>query len=72
MSESAPKPFVRAEQVGSLLRPPKLREARRQRAGRKITDEALQAVEDLCIAEAVRKQEEIGLPVAREVWGAVH
>jgi 5-methyltetrahydropteroyltriglutamate--homocysteine methyltransferase len=44
------KPPFRADQVGSLLRPPYLAQARRDR---KLQDKA--------ILEAIRKQEEIGL-----------
>src|ERR1700744_3643256 len=53
-------PF-RADQVGSLLRPPALKAAREQRESGAITAEALREVEDRCIREAVKKQEEAGL-----------
>jgi len=53
-------PF-RADQVGSLLRPPELKEARERRARGEITAEALIAVEDRLIRDAVRRQEEVGL-----------
>jgi 5-methyltetrahydropteroyltriglutamate--homocysteine methyltransferase len=51
-------PPYRADQVGSLLRPASLREARL-----KFTQHSkeLKAVEDLCITEAVKKQESVGL-----------
>ena len=50
-----------ADQVGSLLRPPELREARaKAKAGRLGADE-LRAVEDRAIAAAVRRQEQVGL-----------
>jgi 5-methyltetrahydropteroyltriglutamate--homocysteine methyltransferase len=54
------KPF-RADHVGSLLRPKRLLEARERRARGEISADALRAVEDECIAEAVRKQEDVGL-----------
>jgi 5-methyltetrahydropteroyltriglutamate--homocysteine methyltransferase len=56
-----PKPPFRADHVGSLLRTQPLKEARRQRARGEISAEALKAVEDREIADAIRKQEEIGL-----------
>jgi len=51
----------RADQVGSLLRPPELKEARERRARGEITAEALAAVEDRLIRVAVQKQEAAGL-----------
>ena len=58
-------PF-RADQVGSLLRPPALKEARRKRAANEITADALRAVEDREIERAIKKQEEIGLKLATD------
>ena len=54
------KPF-RADHVGSLLRPPRLIEARRRRERDEITASDLRQVEDQCIEEVVRQQEGIGL-----------
>src|SRR5438094_6278453 len=51
------RPPFHADQVGSLLRPPELREAR----SAKVSPEELKEVEDRCIARAVKRQEEIGL-----------
>src|SRR3954471_12025765 len=66
-------PF-RGDQVGSLLRPPRLLRARDDfKAGRIDADE-LRAVEDDAIREVVRRQEEVGLQSAtdgefrRESW----
>jgi 5-methyltetrahydropteroyltriglutamate--homocysteine methyltransferase len=53
-------PF-RADQVGSLLRPAALKEARQKRERGEISAAELKAVEDREIRAAVRKQEEIGL-----------
>jgi 5-methyltetrahydropteroyltriglutamate--homocysteine methyltransferase len=53
-------PF-RADEVGSLLRPQELKEARAAREAGKIGSAELRQVEDKCIREAVAKQEEIGL-----------
>ena len=53
-------PF-RADHVGSLLRPPELKEARDKEARGEITAAALVAVEDRLIRAAVKMQEEVGL-----------
>jgi len=60
------KPPFRADHVGSLLRPPALKEARHQRERNEISAEALRAVEDREIERAIRKQEEIGLKLATD------
>lgn len=51
----------RAEHIGSLLRPSELREAFKARAAGRIDDAAYREVEDRCILEAIRMQEEVGL-----------
>jgi 5-methyltetrahydropteroyltriglutamate--homocysteine methyltransferase len=51
----------RADHVGSLLRPVALREARAQRASDAISDEALRSIEDRCVQDAIRMQEDVGL-----------
>jgi 5-methyltetrahydropteroyltriglutamate--homocysteine methyltransferase len=51
----------RADHVGSLLRPAALKEARAQRATGTLSAETLRHIEDGCIREAVRMQEEVGL-----------
>ena len=53
-------PF-RADQVGSLLRPPELKAAREQQAKGEISREALTQIEDRLIRDAVKKQEAVGL-----------
>jgi 5-methyltetrahydropteroyltriglutamate--homocysteine methyltransferase len=68
------KPPFRADHVGSLLRPPRLLQARDERAAGRIDPDELRAVEDDAIRAIVRKQEEIGLQSAtdgefrRESW----
>src|SRR4051794_8766881 len=68
------KPPFRADHVGSLLRPPRLLQARQDHAAGRIDAEALRRVEDDAIREIVRMQEEIGLRSAtdgefrRESW----
>jgi 5-methyltetrahydropteroyltriglutamate--homocysteine methyltransferase len=54
------KPPFRADQVGSLLRPQRLLEARAKRERGEISAEALRAVEDDSIREAVNLQETLG------------
>jgi 5-methyltetrahydropteroyltriglutamate--homocysteine methyltransferase len=54
-------PPFRADQVGSLLRPPEVHAAREQRAAGEITAAQLRAVEDAAIATAVREVESIGM-----------
>jgi len=55
------KPPFRADQVGSLLRPADLVEARAKFRRNEISPDELKAVEDKCIRDAVRRQESIGL-----------
>ena len=55
------RPPFHADQVGSLLRPRELREARAKAKAGELSAEALRAVEDGAITAAVRRQEEIGL-----------
>ncbi|ESR25270.1 5-methyltetrahydropteroyltriglutamate--homocysteine S-methyltransferase [Lutibaculum baratangense] len=59
MNEARP-PF-RADMVGSLLRPEPLKQARAQFAEGRIGRDELKQVEDDCIRDVVRKQEEVGL-----------
>jgi 5-methyltetrahydropteroyltriglutamate--homocysteine methyltransferase len=54
-------PPFRADHVGSLLRPMELREARAARAAGTMTAEALRAIEDRCIRDAIAQQKAIGL-----------
>jgi 5-methyltetrahydropteroyltriglutamate--homocysteine methyltransferase len=53
-------PF-RANHVGSLLRPPELRAARDQHQRGEISAAALREVEDRCIRDAVKMQEDVGM-----------
>jgi methionine synthase II (cobalamin-independent) len=59
-------PPFRADHVGSLLRPPELLQARRDRADGLIGPEDLRRVEDRAIVEAVAMQEELGLQSATD------
>ena len=68
------KPFFRADQVGSLLRPPELIQARADFEANKINADALRAAEDRAIANIVKRQEACGFQVVvdgefrRENW----
>ena len=55
------RPPFRAEHVGSLLRPTRLKNARAQYSRGELAADALRAVEDECIREVLALQEEIGL-----------
>src|SRR6476659_6242501 len=59
-------PPFRADEVGSLLRPKPLAEARARRAKNEISAEQLREVEDREIEKVIRKQEEIGLKLATD------
>jgi 5-methyltetrahydropteroyltriglutamate--homocysteine methyltransferase len=56
----------RADEVGSLLRPPALKEARARREKGEIAPAQLKAVEDEEIRKVVRKQEDVGLQLATD------
>ena len=68
------KPFFRADQVGSLLRPPELIRARAQHQKGEITHADLRSAEDAAIRHIVGEQERIGFNVVvdgefrRENW----
>jgi 5-methyltetrahydropteroyltriglutamate--homocysteine methyltransferase len=68
------KPPFRADHVGSLLRPEELKAARHQFADGKISAADLKAKEDVAIADAIRRQEAVGLhsitdgEFRREAW----
>jgi len=55
------KPPFRADHVGSLLRPPELLQAREKKQRNEISDSPLRQVEDRCIRDVVKMQEENGL-----------
>ena len=55
------KPPFRADQVGSLLRPRELAEARAKFRKNEISAGELKTLADKCIREAIRKQESVGL-----------
>ena len=55
------KPPFRADQVGSLLRPPELKQAREDFKNRKLAREQLTEIENRCIRSAVAMQEAAGM-----------
>src|ERR1700736_3808787 len=65
MARRTSPPF-RADHVGSLLRPPRLLQARDDFAAGRISAADLRAVEDQEIPAAVRMQEEVGLQSATD------
>jgi 5-methyltetrahydropteroyltriglutamate--homocysteine methyltransferase len=60
------QPPFRAEHVGSLLRPAALRQAFKRHAAGEIDDHAFALVQDQCIDDAIRLQEDIGLKVVTD------
>jgi len=67
-------PPFRADHVGSLLRPPQVKEARAKSTNGEISQDELARCEDEAIEHVIRKQEEIGLQsvtdgeLRREMW----
>jgi 5-methyltetrahydropteroyltriglutamate--homocysteine methyltransferase len=57
---------ARVEHVGSLLRPPYLRQAREARAAGRQDEAEFKAIEDRAVREIVTLQEELGLPVIND------
>ena len=55
------KPPFRADQVGSLLRPKELAEARKRFKGGQLEEKKLKEIEDRSIREAIARQEAVGL-----------
>ena len=60
------RPPFRADHIGSLLRPRKLRDAFRAHADGKLDERALRAAQDAAIRDVVKLQEECGLPVVTD------
>ncbi len=60
------RPPFRADHVGSLLRPPILKNARARRERGEISDEYLRTVEDAAIERAIARQAEVGLRSATD------
>jgi 5-methyltetrahydropteroyltriglutamate--homocysteine methyltransferase len=54
-------PPFRADHIGSLLRPRELKDAFRDFAADRLTDAAFREIQERCIRDAIRMQEEVGL-----------
>jgi len=63
--KAAVPPF-RADHVGSLLRPPALKQAREEHAAGRLDDAGLREAEDAAIREVVAMQREVGLRSATD------
>src|ERR687885_713952 len=59
-------PPFRADHVGSLLRPPRLLQAREDHAAGRIDDDELRGIEDDAIREVVQLQRDVGLRTATD------
>jgi 5-methyltetrahydropteroyltriglutamate--homocysteine methyltransferase len=66
VTQGVTSPPFRADHVGSLLRPPAVRQARDDAAAGRITPAELRAIEDDAIATMVRMQEDVGLRSATD------
>src|SRR6185503_14148237 len=60
------RPPSRADHIGSLLRPKKLREAFRQHAAKALADAEFRAAQDEAIRDVVKLQEDCGLGVVTD------
>ena len=60
------RPPFRADHIGSLLRPPALRQAFRTNASGELDDAAFARLQDQCIRDVVALQEEVGLRVVTD------
>lgn len=73
-TQPASRPPFRAEHVGSLLRPGKLKQARERLLGPQTSDRSLgphdsaelRAIEDACVREVIALQERVGLKLATD------
>jgi 5-methyltetrahydropteroyltriglutamate--homocysteine methyltransferase len=60
------RPPFRADHIGSLLRPPQLRQAFRRHISGEIADGAFRAIQDEAIRDVLKLQEECGLQVVTD------
>ncbi len=60
------RPPFRADHIGSLLRPPALRQAFKDHAARRIDDDHFAQIQDRCIREVVALQQDAGLKVVTD------
>ena len=60
------RPPFRADHVGSLLRPPALRQAFRQHGAKALSDAEFTHLQDQCIRDVIALQEQVGLQVVTD------
>ena len=60
------RPPFRADHVGSLLRPPVLRQAFKDYFAKHIDDTHFAQIQDQCIRDVVKLQEDVGLKVVTD------
>jgi 5-methyltetrahydropteroyltriglutamate--homocysteine methyltransferase len=60
------RPPFRADHIGSLLRPAALRQAFKEHAAKRIDGETFAQIQDQCIRDAVKLQEDAGLKVVTD------
>ena len=60
------RPPFRADHVGSLLRPPVLRQAFKDYFAKRIDDAHFAQIQDQCIRDVVKLQEDVGLQVVTD------
>lgn len=60
------RPPFRADHVGSLLRPPALRQAFKDHSAKRIGDDVFSQIQDQCIRDVVKLQEDAGLQVVTD------
>ena len=65
MSAQGRPPF-RADHIGSLLRPPALRQAFRKHAAKEMDDAEFAQLQDQCVRDVVALQEQVGLQVVTD------
>src|SRR5262249_34676646 len=66
LANAQARPPFRADHVGSLLRPPSLRQAFKDYLARRIDDAHFAQIQDQCIRDVVGLQEEVGLAVVTD------
>ncbi len=66
MSLASGRPPFRADHVGSLLRPPALRQAFRQHLNGSLDDASFWKIQNDCIREVIKLQESAGLGIATD------
>lgn len=66
MGNAKGRPPFRADHIGSLLRPPVLRQAFKEHAAGRLDDGTFARIADGCIRDVIRLQEDIGLQVVTD------